>query len=153
MSDLTKRWKIEVDARNAQLHAGSEGQHLFARRCGGVSVSIEGDARFGDGELDSRAMNNIAPNQEPIAPGLDKLSVVTRVWFGVGKDLRPGATSSLSLCGSGPSRGRAALGPAESPSTFGQCASHCAVVSPECNVVFVHDQVGGLEDGTSVGVR
>jgi hypothetical protein len=30
------------------------------------------------GELDSREMNNIAPNQEPIAAGLDKPAVVTR---------------------------------------------------------------------------
>jgi hypothetical protein len=44
-------------------------------------------------------------------------------------------------------------GQQEVPSTFGRGASHCAVVSPECNFVFVHDQLGALEDGTSVGVR
>ena len=44
-------------------------------------------------------------------------------------------------------------GQQEVPSTFGRGASHCAIVSPECNFVFVHDQLGALEDGTSVGVR
>ena len=64
MSNIAKRWKIEVDARDAQLLAGSEGQELFTRRRCGASVEIKGDARVGYGELDAGKMNHVAPNQE-----------------------------------------------------------------------------------------
>src|SRR5579871_3099791 len=69
---MAERWKIEVDARDAKLLAGGESQEFFARRRRGAGVDVKGDARVGHGELDSGEMNDVAPDQERIAAGLDK---------------------------------------------------------------------------------
>jgi hypothetical protein len=99
-------------------------------------------------------MNNIAPNQEPIAAGLDKPGVVTRCVARSWKRSNAlGDVVGLHCADSvrvGVKRRRS--GQQKVSSTFGRCASHCPVVSPDATSFFVRDQLGALENGTSVGV-
>jgi hypothetical protein len=155
MSDVANRWKIQVDDRNAQPSRRQRRPAPFCARMRRRQRQYRRRRSRRHGELDSREMNNIAPNQEPIAAGLDKRGVVTRcvarswkrshtlgdvVGFHCADSVRVGVKRRRS-------------GQQKVSSTFGRCAFHCPVVSPDAISFFVHDQLGALENVTSVGVR
>jgi hypothetical protein len=60
-----------MDAGDAQFFSRSEFEHCPSRLCGGSLIDVKGDARIGEGELDARKMNNVAPDQKPLAVGLN----------------------------------------------------------------------------------
>src|ERR1700691_3242245 len=69
---MAKRREVEVNAGAAQFLSGDEFEHLLPRlRCGG-RIDVEGDARVGEGELHSRKVDDVAPDEKLVAAGLNE---------------------------------------------------------------------------------
>jgi hypothetical protein len=74
-----------MDAGDAQFLSCGEFKHLLPRlRCGGW-INIVGDARIGEGELHARKVDDVAPNEKPLAVGLDAPRRVPRSVAGRGE--------------------------------------------------------------------
>ena len=76
--DMAERRKVEVDAGDAQLVAGNELEHLPSPLCCGSRIDVVSDARIGEGELHSWKVDDVAPDEKPVAAGLNEPCGVAR---------------------------------------------------------------------------
>src|ERR1700691_4698565 len=82
---MAKRREVEVNAGAAQFLSRNEFEHLLSRlRCGG-RIDVEGDARVGEGELHSWKVDDVAPDEKPVAVGFNEPRRVARSVAGCGK--------------------------------------------------------------------
>ena len=69
---MPERREVEMDAGDAQFLSGNEFEHLLSRLRCGSGIDVVGDARIGEGELDARQVDDVAPDEKRVAIGLDE---------------------------------------------------------------------------------
>src|SRR3984885_9125129 len=144
--------EVEVDAGNAQFLSGDEFEHLLSRfrRCS--RIDVEGDARVGEGELHSWKVDDVAPDEKPVAVGFNEPRRVARSVAGCGKGadarnnfVRLDRSDTIAI------GGERLASEAEIALTFRGRARHRPVVSPKGELILMQDELRLPEQGLPGG--